>query len=510
MNQISFGNDEKFKATIKEVDAKLLKLIDEINTGVDGGDKTLFELINSVFDDVSQVEKLADEVDIEGLAARKNVEANANNLDDTQEVIRQIQDELSKLLNATTVDGPEALQDAFDRSEKFNSNSSQLKNILEEVKLILKDYEENLINAKTLTTLAIAKFTNVSSQADEAITQQKEVDHKLSETDDLKLSEDELKNLEKLVKDASEESKRVFEQAFDLLNEVTEFELNNKLNEINDKVEKLNKHSDATTMNLKDFVDENAKFLIEMEATIDAAEVAEKKAFKIQREIEELLETIKNIHADAMKAIADKDSIIDNARSILYQLEDFASKVEKSRENARFALEKIPQILKKIEDSVKIVDTLEKKLDSDTKAATETKEKCSTAKEQMDKILGESDDIRAKIKQLEIDFESFPEDIKTSDKDATKISDEIDKLERSEAEDNKLIELTKIKIEKTKSQAHKTDVEVDKALKNIQNLIDGISQVKNIDQESLDDFGKEQNLRNNHNKFLTFHLQKQS
>lgn len=498
MNEISFGNDEIFKGKIKEVDAKLLKLLNEINTGVDGGDKTLFETIGIVLEEIKQIEKLANEVDIESGAAGKNVQATANNLDNTREVFRQIQDELSKLLNATTVEGPEALQDAFDRSEKFNSNSSQLTKILEEVKLILKDFEANLRNAKTLTTLAIEKFANVSSQADEATTLQKEVDHELKEIDDMKISDDELRNLKKLVKDAVEKTKQVYVDAFDLLNEVTKFDLNNRLNEINDKVGKLNNHSDATTMNLKNFADENAKFLADMETTIDASAVAEEKAFKLQNEIEELLKTIKSIHEDAIKSITDKDSIVENARKIRDQLEDFTLKVEKSRENARAALEKIPEILKKIEDSVKIVDKLEKKLDNDTRAATETKEKCSTAKEQMDEILGESDDIRAKIKQLETDFESLPADIKSVDKEATRISDEIDKLEKTEADDNKLIELAKIKIETTKSQAHATDVKVDDALEKIQSLMDRIAQVKNIDQESLNDFGKEQILKNNY------------
>lgn len=488
LNEISFGNDEAFKESIKEVDEKLETLLKDIKTGIDGGDKTLFELINSVFEEVIEVERLAALIDVEDGGASKNVETGFKKVDETQEIIRQIQDEMSKLLNATTVDGPGASQDAFDRSEKFDSNSSRLKEIYEEVKLILKDYEENLINAKALTMLAIEKFTNVSLLADTTITQHKEVSHKLTETDDIKLPADELESLKKLVKDALEKTEQVYNAAFDFLNEVTEFELTEKLNDINEKIEKFNEHSDVTTLSLNEFSETNLNFLDEMEGTIDAAEIAQTKAFKLQNEIEELLKTIKNIHKDATNAIAEKDSIINHARKILSQLEDFNMKIEMSKERARSAMEIVPKMIKKIEDGVKIIVKLEDKLDDNTKKAFEAKEKCLTAKTQMDEILQESEEMKVNIANLKEDIVGLP--LESTETEATRISDEFVKLEKSEDEDSKLIESAKIKIELTKSQASKTDVKVDEALEKTQDLINKITQIKNIDQETLDDFGK--------------------
>lgn len=309
------GNDESFKAKIKEVDEKLATLIAEINAGVDGGEKTLIELINSVFDDVREIEYTTEEIENLAENADKNAESIDKNVDKTQELIREIQDEINRLQNATTQDGPEALQNAFDRSKKFDTDSSELKETLGQVKLILKDYEENLMNAKKLTSLAIEKFAKVSEQEKETMEANKEVDEKLKGPEVGKLSEDELEGIKKIVKQALENAN---EDAFDLLNEVSELELNDKLEEINKKVKTLNDISDVTKLNLTKFSEENANFLDDMEKTIDMAEKLEAKAFELEGGITALLEMIQVVYDDAKKAIlAVESSVINDARNIL-------------------------------------------------------------------------------------------------------------------------------------------------------------------------------------------------
>lgn len=479
-----------FKQKIKEVDEKLANLLSEFNVGVDGGDKTLFELINSVSEDVKNIENLSGEIDNELEAASKNNHALDENLDDTQEIIQEIQNEINRLLNATAVEGPEALQDAFDRSEKFNTNSGQLKDILDEAKLILKDYEENLKNAKVLTEKAIEKFAKVSQQVNETLETQQEVEGKFSGVGDLKKSESELKNLQKLSGEALEEANRVFDDAFDLLNEVTKFELVAKLDGINEKIEKLKNYSGETDKTLKEFADENAKFLDEMEKTIETAEKAEKRAFKLKDEIEILLETIKSIHEDALKSIADVEAVIDNGTKIYKILEDFTLNVEKSRENARIAFEKLPEIIKKIADTLTIVEKLEEKMDEKTKIALEKKEKFTKAKELTDEVLAENENVKKRLEQFEKDFENQPEEVLANDKEQTRISDEIEKLDKVAEEDSKLAETTKEKVETANSEMLKTDEEVEKVLKKVQQLIEDLAKVKEIGEETLDDFGK--------------------
>lgn len=490
MNKINFGNDESFAAKIKEVDEKLAKLIREFYIGVDGGEKPLFDLVNSVFEGIDEIDKRAGEVESELSSAAKTAEAIRKNQEETQDTIKRLQDDLDKFMNLTSYEGPQALQDAFDRSQKFDSSSNQLKAILDEVKLILRDYETNLMNAKRLTSQAIEKFVKVSEQATVTLDEQKKVDNKLKETGDMKMSEDELKNMKKVAREALEQAGNVFEEAFDLLNEVSEFALNDKLDEINVKVEKLKTFSETTEVSLEEFLKENSKFLAEMEKTIDAAEMLKKKDFDLLKKIEEPLLKIKGTREEALQAIANADSTVKNAVNIYKSLHDFNMKVEESSENAQIAKEKIPEIMKKIQDSVNIVEKLESRLESNSKIAGEAKEKCTKAKEQMIEILSESDEMRANIEALKKDLEKLPEAIEVVDKEERKLSDEIDKLEKAEADDSKLIETTNEKIAKTKSQTQKTDDEIEAAIKKLQRLVEDIAKLKNIDEPSLDDFGE--------------------
>lgn len=490
MNEISFGNDETFKTKIKEVGDKLTHLLEEMNTGVDGGDKTLFALINSIFDSVGEIEVLAEEVEIDQEGALKNTEGLDTNLENTQETIREIQKMINRLQNATTYEGPQALQDAFDRSEKFNAHSSELRKVLDQMKLILVDYEDNLVNAKNHTSIAIEKFVEVSQQASETLDKQERVDDILEELDDIKLSKDELNSLKTIVKKSLAEAKAVHEDSFDLLSEVTEFELINKLDNMNKKIEELNRHSDATQLSLEQFDKDNAKFLDEMEKTIDAAVVFGKRAGKLHEEIKQQLKTINDIHEDAAEAISKVDSTVEDAKNIAILLEDFNLKVEMSKENARMALEKISAVRDKIAKSVKIVEKLENSLDEKTRKATDVKKKCTEAKEQMDGILETGDEIKARIKELEKNLDTMTQDNDLIDKEEIGLSNEFDKLEKREADDSKFIEETEEKIEKTKSKAKETDTKVDEAFKSLQELSDAIAQLKGIDQQSLKDFGE--------------------
>lgn len=491
MNELNFGGDEKFLIAIKAVDGKLEKLLDEIVTGVDAGEQTLIELINSVFDEVTQIENLASEVENESENAGKNEKSIEAKLENFQESIREVQTELDRLRNMTTYDGPEALQNAFDRSEKFDAAYSELKDILGQVKAILGDYEENLANAKNFTSIVMEIYGRASKDAGKAVETQEFVVGGLKETGNFNEMEEEFENIRKVVGKAFAEANIVYNDAFELLNEVTVLEIDDKLSDMNKRIEKLNIHSYDSQANLEEFSQESLKTLNDFETTIDAAQILEAKAFELQDKILAGLEVIKTVHADALKAIAEKDAIVKIARDIYNSLDDFTLKVEKSRESARMAMEKIPEILKKIQDSVKIVEKLEDRLDNQTKSAEGAKEKCSIAKTQMDEILFESDEIKAKIKQLEAAFEGLPDEARSSAMESMRMSDTIETLERNEAEDDKLIEATQIKIGNMNSKSHETDEKVDETLEKLQALMDEVAKLKNIDEGSLNKFGTE-------------------
>lgn len=292
MNEVTDGNDENFRDKINEINLKISRLIIDLNTGIDAGEQTLIELINSVFEPLIKAEKFSTEIEIEMQDGVKTIKIVENTFSELQEVVKKVNEEIRKLENSTVEDLPKALQDAFDKSEKFHSDSKDIREIYEKMKIILADYEKNLVNAKMLTLDALEKFATINEKITEKERIEKEIEQIFKIFEGYSFNVDNLSIYKKLSKEASEQANSVFEEAFELLNDVTIFDIDSLLNEIESKINELENYASDGEGKLKKFVGDNSKFLDELEAKLDAAEKLEERALKQQENIEEKLKEI--------------------------------------------------------------------------------------------------------------------------------------------------------------------------------------------------------------------------
>ncbi|KAG5678166.1 hypothetical protein PVAND_007859 [Polypedilum vanderplanki] len=487
LNEVTFGDNENFQNKINEIDHKLTMLIIDLNTGIEGGEHTLFDLINTVFKAVNQAEENVNQLEISIETGNKLMKVAELEFTDVNDIIRQVQEQFNKLQNETETDLPKALQDAFDKSDKFHTETKELNEILDKMKSALKEYENNLLNAKDLTSQAIEKFSATSKQIDETEKLEEEIKKLLDEAVKWKLPNYEFFNMKKLSTDAAEEANSVFEEALELLNEVSLLELNSKLDDIKTYVMNLENYSTETEKNLKKFAEENEKFLSELEETIDTADEIKQKALEQMNELKDLMDDVKSIEDTATKAILNKDEIINSAKEIYKTLEDFTLKVEESHEMAKRAFEKIPEIQKKITESVEIVEKLENKLNENEKAAAEVKEKCTNAKNDMNEVLKESEDIKKRIDEVADELDDMFENMKTANTDAEQISNQIDRLKKFEGETEIIVDAVQEKIERTSMRVKRVDENVTKALEDIQSLVKKVEDFRSIDEKSLNE-----------------------
>lgn len=293
LNEVTHGNDDTFSDKINEINLKLSRLIIDLNTGIDGGEETLMELINNIFKSVYKTEAIATEIEIELTDGTRTMKIIDTEFGDIKDVIRKVQEEFRKLENTTSEDFPKAIQDAFDKSEKFHSDSKGIRDIHDNMKEILTDYESNLMNAKILTEDAIEKFAVIDESISESERIEKEIQQIFKVFEDVKLPFDTLKNMKLISQKASDEVNLVFDDAFNLLNEVTIFNVDGKLDEIEKNMNELENFVAYGDKKLKQFVDESSKFLDELEANLDAAAVLEKKTWVQREKLEELLKDMK-------------------------------------------------------------------------------------------------------------------------------------------------------------------------------------------------------------------------
>lgn len=268
---------------------KLSQLIIDLNTGIDGGEYSLMELISYVFDKINKSEKIATEIEIEIKDGTRTMKMSEGGFEDVQDVIRKVQEELGKLENSTTQDFPKAIQDAFDRSEKFHSDTKELHHILNEMKTILSDYENNLINAKLLTNDAKESLALIDEKMTENEKLEKEIQLMFKVFGDKKISYSDFENAAKLAQKATDQVNSVFDNAFDLLHEVSIFDVDGKFSEISKKVAELENENMKNDKSLKEFIDESNEFLDKLESDLDKATKLENKALKQIDDIREYL-----------------------------------------------------------------------------------------------------------------------------------------------------------------------------------------------------------------------------
>lgn len=289
LNEVTHGNDDSFSDKINEINFKLSRLIIDLNTGIDGGEESLMELINNIFKSVDKTEAVATEIEIEMADGTRTMKITDTQFGDVQDVIRKVQAEFRKLQNSTSEDLPKAIQDAFDKSEKFHSDTKGIRDMHENMKEILTDYETNLVNAKILTQDAIEKFAVIDEKLSESERTEKEIQQIFKVFEDKKLPFDEVDGMTSISQEASDEVDSVFDDAFNLLNEVTIFNVDDKLDEIEKKVNELENYVAYGDKKLKQFVDESSKILDELETNLDASDELEKKAWLQREKLEEML-----------------------------------------------------------------------------------------------------------------------------------------------------------------------------------------------------------------------------
>lgn len=249
-------------------------LIKDLNTGIDGGDKTLSEIINDFFKAVREIQIIQNET----INSYNHTMIHQNEADEKFKIVQDIIDELKNELNIlqerNTIEGPEALQNAIDKSNQFNSNSSEVKAISKEMEIVGKDFENNLKDLKISTIKVNEKFEDISRIANSTVKVLHTIDKDLNGhvLKDVEVEEYNYQSVKKLSADALNKANQVYNESFDLLDEATAFELDVDLNGIKKTIDEFIEHNENSTEALKASQKENENFLDNLNLTFKKSE----------------------------------------------------------------------------------------------------------------------------------------------------------------------------------------------------------------------------------------------
>lgn len=270
MNEVNDGNDNDLKLKLKSLDNQLTELIKDLNMGIDGGDKTLSEIINDFFKAVKAIQLIQNETSHSFNHTMSHQNEAVEKFKIVQDIIDELTNELNILHERNAIEGPEALQNAIDKSNQFNSNSSEIKAISEEMEILEKGYENNLKDLKITTSKLNEKFQDISRIANSTVKVLNTIDQDLNGhvSKEVEIEENNYQSVKKLSADALDKANQVYNEAFDLLDDVNAFQFEVDLDEIKKSIDKIIEQNENSTEVLKNSQKENEKFLDSMNITL--------------------------------------------------------------------------------------------------------------------------------------------------------------------------------------------------------------------------------------------------
>lgn len=490
-SELKIGEGNNFNEKIKEVDTKLASLILELTTGT--------HQINNISIDLQKIENLLEGIETETASSQSSIEAFDRKFKDMNELIREIQDEMARINNATSYDGPSALQDASDRSETLDADTLELKSILNEAQSIIAAYEKNLINAKLLTQQTLERLGEVERKIDETKSEKSEHAEGIAKLIDIKTARAELQNAQKLTRESLDETRKVSEEAFEQFVKVEiaiatdrRFKLADKTSDISENVEEMQTLVDETMKSLNKVVEQNSDLLKEIEETIGRAKDVEEKAAEAQREVDVKLELIQRLHANSEMAIRNKNYVVDNARFILRRLDNFKFRLEDEIIMARRSMEKFERVSKKVQETMEMIEKIDEKSMRRHESATSAHDSSTTARNSALKNLISSQQLKSDAHQLKSHVNEITDEASNSDEQTTSLNIAIDKLEGRSVDDSKLIEMTRDILARTWQKVNEADEAIGDVQSKLEMMLAEVSGSRSWDDVDgeLDELGE--------------------
>ena len=194
-------------------------------------------------------------------------------------------------------------------------------------------------------------------------------------------------------------------------------------------------------------------------------------------------------YQDALIAIANKNSTLNDAKKIINGLEDFHSQVERSREGAMMAMEKRPNIVKTLKDTTALLQDAEENVNKSYNDTMEAKAKSLEANQKLEDVLKEINLILERIDETSDKSKILNDESAETEKTLASNIKKVDSLHDQEIIDGKASEETKTKVDMNRLEHQEADKEVERVLQKIENLAKEINNYKDIDDSALDRFG---------------------
>ncbi|XP_034942261.1 laminin subunit gamma-1 [Chelonus insularis] len=348
--------DSDFEKELKNVENRVRDLLQAAKEGSGSDSKTLAEQLDDLRDQLNQIEKVSQGVDVTAQDARRTTNEGLTSIEEAESVLDKIHEQLTEAEDYLATEGATALEDARKRAEQVGQQNQQMTEIAQEARLLA---DLNVNEAKKIHILAEqAKNTSLDAYnlAKKAITRYSNISEEIRELENkLEILEDRFNEVKNLTATAIAKSVAVEEEALHLL--ILDLTLPSvDIQKLQDQVDVVNNDGLVIKERAQLLLSENEDLLNDLNEKIIKSEILLEKAQDQQAATADLLSEVDKANEKAQDAVKRGNQTLTEAQETLKKLGEFDAEVQKERIKAQEALKNIESIREMLDEAIEKAD----------------------------------------------------------------------------------------------------------------------------------------------------------
>ncbi|XP_077506239.1 laminin subunit gamma-1 isoform X2 [Amblyomma americanum] len=489
-------NIEKNPQIVKSVDfeEKLEQVMDIVNglwkdaKQASGTGESLAERLDELLRRIKKVQDIAGKIGLEIALAENIVEGAEHNMTSAEAVVERIKSTLTQAQKYLEEEAQNALKRALERSDRYGQQSEMMSQIARDARQLADQHEGDAGEIAHMAADALNTTQEARAIAEGALSTQDKTE---SEIYQLKNRMREIMDLmlrtKKMAEEAKEEVRKAYDDALRVLSDATSVqmpeidtdELSRKAQEIIDEAGRIQKEAD-------ELLKKHAAVLERVGPQREEAEDLLAEAQRQQQITDRLLAETDAAFAKAKEAAAEGERILEEAQNTLNVLKEFDENVKASKDKARAALQRVPEIqalIEEAENKTRDARGALKDAEADANAASDTAKEAQRIAEQASQdainVRDEADNAKTSARQLGDEAEEL----------ARKVEDTDERMRGFEEQARGDMELAKEALEKAneaRTGAKQASDKVAAAAATVNEILKALANVDNVDPRRLD------------------------
>ncbi|KAM7303910.1 laminin subunit gamma-1 isoform X2 [Ixodes scapularis] len=490
-------NIEKNPQIVKSVDFE--KKLEEVMVIVNdlwkdakqasGTDKSLADRLEELVRRMHRVQETASKVGQETWLAEEALWAAQSNLSQAEASVERMGTTLAQAHRFLEDEGQHALRRALERSHRFGQQSEMMSQIARDARQLADSHENDAQEIVNLAVDALNTTKEAHRIAEGAISTQHQTE---SEIFTLKKRMKDIMDLmlrtKKMAEEAKAEVVKAYEDALRVYSDTTSVQmpdidtddLLHQAQEIIEEAQRIYKEAD-------DLMEKHKNIFDKVKPQKDEAEDLLAEAQRQQQVTDELLADTDAAYAKAKEAVQSGEKILEEAQNTLKTLKEFDENVKNSKEKARAALERVPEIRALIEEAEnKTADARDalKDAEEDANAASDIATQAERIAEQASKdaihVRNDADLARSTADKLRNEADALADSVQATD-------ERMRGYQGQAKEDEALAKEALEKANEARTGAKQASDKVRDALATVNDILRALANVDEVDPGRLDE-----------------------